>query len=192
MPTSEQMERVTGKIKGLFEEYSFRRIDEAHVALAPHGRGTDDGFFFWSELTEVHRRDVLANAVDWEGFNAGEKADVIGRVLDGENSPDWMTGIKYYNPNEDFARPLTARQHAAYLADIAASYGMTMEEMDDYYARMENMESLDDDRDGSMAAGTVRIPSPGEIARDRGEDGPSADNDPEQSNGYSTERGRGR
>jgi hypothetical protein len=152
------MERVTGAINGLLEEYAFKRTDEHHVALVPHGRGTDDGFFYWGELTEAHRRDALANGIDWEGFTASEKSDVIMRVLDGENRADWMNGIKYYNPEEDFPRPLTRKQHAAYLADIAASYGMTVEEMDDYYKRMEDEGPGDDDLDRPMADGAAVAP----------------------------------
>jgi hypothetical protein len=103
-----------------------------------HGRGTDDGLSFWGELTDAQKRDALARGVDWEGFTAGEKADVIGRVLDGEPAAAWMDVIKYYNPEEDFPRPLTRKQHAAYLADFAASYGMTAEEVDESYERLEN------------------------------------------------------
>lgn len=104
------MERAIREIEALSEEYSFRRIDDGRVALASHGRGTDDGFSFWGELTDAQKRDVLARGVDWEGFTEGEKADVIGRVIDGEPAAAWMDGIKYYNPEEDFPRPMTRRE----------------------------------------------------------------------------------
>jgi hypothetical protein len=87
-------------------------------------------------LVPAHRRDALARGIDWDGFNASERGDVIMRVLDGEPSHLWTRGVKEYNPWEDFAWPLTEKQHAAYLGDIAASYGMTAEEVDDYYERM--------------------------------------------------------
>jgi hypothetical protein len=157
MPTKEQMDRVVNAIQTLREEYAFKRVDEEHVALAPYGRATEDGYFFWDELVPAHRRDALARGIDWDGFNASERADVIMRVLDDEPAIAWMDGIKYYNPWEDFDRPLTQKQHAAYLADIAASYGMTVEEMDDYYERME----ADDDAEIEDEA-DLPLPAPGD------------------------------
>lgn len=94
MPSREQMGRVTGEIKALSEEYSFRRIDEDHVALASYGRGKDDGFFFWGELTQAHMRDALANDIVWEGFTEAQAQDVIRRVIDGQGSGCWMDGVE--------------------------------------------------------------------------------------------------
>ena len=148
MPTEAQMKRVVDAIQRLPEENSFKRVDDEHVALVPYGRAMENGYFFWDELVPAHRRDALARGIDWDGFNASERADVIMRVLDDEPSHRWMRGVKEYNQWEDFPWPLTEKQHAAYLADIAASYGMTEEEMDDYYERVatEDDAELEDGR----------------------------------------------
>jgi hypothetical protein len=95
------MGRVTGEIKALSEQYSFRRIDEDHVALAPYGRGTDDGFFFWGELTRAHMRDALAKGIDWEGFAEAQEQDVILRVADGQGPGSWMDGVEADAPRDE-------------------------------------------------------------------------------------------
>ncbi len=59
MPSEVQMERVVNAIQSLREDYSFKRVDDEQVAIAPHGRGTEDGYFFWDELVPAHRRDAL-------------------------------------------------------------------------------------------------------------------------------------
>jgi hypothetical protein len=151
MQTDAQMNHLIEAIEDLRDERSFLRLDGDRVAPAAHGRGTEDGYLFWDELNDAQRRDALDRGIDWAGFDPGERADVITRVLDGEPPGAWMDGVKYYNPEEDFARPLTRKQHAAYLADIAAGNGMSVEEMDDHYERMagggpEKEESVDGDR----------------------------------------------
>ncbi len=89
---------------------------------------------------------------------------MILRVLDGEPSHLWMRGVKEFNPWEDFAWPLTQKQHAAYLEDIAASYGMTVEEMDGYYDRMAAEE------DAEFEAGADQpLPAPVDDAADGGD-----------------------
>jgi hypothetical protein len=166
MPTKAQMTRVVDEIRGLREDYCFKRLDQVHVALASHGRGTEDDYFFWGELTRDHQRDALVQGIDWEGFDAAERTDVIVRVLDEEPSHRWMVGIEQYNPKEDFARPLTEKEHAAYLSDIAASYGMTVEEMDGYYERME-----DEGNDDLDATASRSLPGTGDEANEGSEPG---------------------
>jgi hypothetical protein len=95
------MEQVIGGIKELSEEYSFKRIDEERVTLAAYGRGADDGYFFWGELTQVHMRDALANGIDWEGFTEAQEQDVIGRVIDGQAPEFWMDGVEMDDPRDE-------------------------------------------------------------------------------------------
>lgn len=101
MPSRERMERATAEIKELSEEFAFERIDEERVALAPYGRGADDGFFFWGELTQAHMRDALANGVDWEGFTEAQEQDVIRRVIDGQAPEFWMDGVEMDDPRDE-------------------------------------------------------------------------------------------
>lgn len=100
MPSREQMKRVTGEIKALSEQYSFKRIDEDHVSLAPYRRGADDGSFFWGELTQAHMRDALAKGIDWDGFTEAQEQDVIRRVTDGQGSEFWMDGVEADVPRD--------------------------------------------------------------------------------------------
>lgn len=109
MPSRQQVERVIGEIKELSEEYAFERIDEERVALAPYGRGTEDGFFFWGELTQAQMRDALANGIDWEGFTKAQEQDVIRRVIDGQAPEFWMDGIDMHVPRDK--RPAESMSH---------------------------------------------------------------------------------
>jgi hypothetical protein len=95
------MKRVTGEIKALSEQYSFKRIDEDHVALTPYRRGADDGFFFWGELTQAHMRNALARGIDWEGFAEAQEQDVVRRVIDGQGPGSWMDGVEADVPRDE-------------------------------------------------------------------------------------------
>jgi len=149
MPTKEQMETASEHIKDVIgRNYIEGDGDQCSCWFQPEGGGAVGMTIFqgvpagtpepFAEMPSKAKAELLATCVGWDGFTDGERADVINRVLDGEDMEFWMDGIKNYNPENDFSRPLTGKQHENYLSDIAASFGMTSEEVDDYYYRMES------------------------------------------------------
>ena len=110
MATKEQMDRVTKEIEALQENWSFVPLDDKRVILTSHGRGTDDGFYYWTELSENHRQDALSAVIDWTGFAETQRADVIKRVLDGQEPDFWMDGIDQDEPAKQ--KELIADFHA--------------------------------------------------------------------------------
>ena len=128
MPTKSEARAAIDRIKGL-ESASFRR-DGNRVIEAM------DGELSFRDLSEGERMEQLGG-LRWDGFADDQAEQVMSRVADGMEPWQWMEGITDdVRHHEDGERILTPAEHEAYLADIAASCGMTTEEMDDYYERL--------------------------------------------------------
>lgn len=147
MPSEADIQRVIEGIRTLTEDYSFYRIDADRVSLASHGRGTEDGYFYWAELEEVHRRYALNHGVDWQGFTDSEQSGVIGRAVFDQGPTSWFAEIhSHAEPpsHEDNVRldnlDLADKENERHLDDVAAGYGLSREQMEDYYERWGNGE----------------------------------------------------
>jgi hypothetical protein len=131
MPTRQQMDSVIERIETLIEtefhgHSSFHSYDDGRKVpadwnywpmsasrseiVAAIGEGYESKS--WREMGEEDRRDVLAEYVDWQGFTEAQKADVIRRVLDGEEAGFWMDGIA-----ADAASPQRSSSYEATLMD---------------------------------------------------------------------------
>lgn len=138
MPTKDQMEVVRTQIEWL-ETARFVRDD---YSVRPVVAEPPADAFHWSELVEIHKLDVMASSVDWTGFHIEQQLDVMQNVIDGKTpayaldgvQPDASPADREYH--EDGEPTLTVAEHDAYMKDIAAGYGLTVEQMDDYYEQL--------------------------------------------------------
>jgi hypothetical protein len=106
MPTKEQMIAVTQRI-GWFQSMSFLRIEGeiSHLASGAY-------LPWWENLSRDEQKAVLSLDVNWQGFSAAQRDDVINRVLSGESEEFWMDGIRPDNGRERFKR-LVSQDEAA-------------------------------------------------------------------------------
>ncbi|WP_422929704.1 hypothetical protein [Singulisphaera sp. PoT] len=87
----------------------------------------------WPDLSREEKRSLLGTKVDWSGFDDRHRTITEDNVLAGADQVCWMK--PFYTPYEDFAFPLTEGENAQYLEDIADSYGISVDQLDDYYEK---------------------------------------------------------
>jgi hypothetical protein len=88
MPTRQQMDWVTQKIEWL-QSMSYI-IEDGKLVSGPVSDASQPE---WEDLSREQQQFVLREDVNWSGFTEAQEADVIRRVLDGEEANFWMDGI---------------------------------------------------------------------------------------------------
>jgi hypothetical protein len=117
MPTKEQMESVSKRIEEL-QEATYHCPDDGFPRPSPgqetkgHHRevmSSPTSWDTWSGLSRGELTNVLETLVDWSGFTEAQRADVIQRVLDGEEMDFWMDGVEQSASQEKWIADFHAR-----------------------------------------------------------------------------------